>query len=44
MWTHLVKVDLSGLDNLKGFEQRMRADASVKKALKEQGLDKAHAA
>ncbi len=44
MWTHLVKVDLSGLDNLKGFEQRMRADASVKKALKEEGLDKAHAA
>jgi glutathione S-transferase len=44
MWTHLVKVDLSGLDNLKGFEQRMRADAGVKKALREQGLDKARAA
>lgn len=44
MWTHLVKVDLSGLDHLKKFEQRMRADAGVKKALKAQGLDQAHAA
>lgn len=44
MWSHLVKVDLSGLDNLKKFEQRMRGDAGVKKALKDEGLDKAHAA
>lgn len=44
MWSHLVKVDLSGLDNLKKYEQRMRGDAGVKKALKDEGLDKAHAA
>lgn len=44
MWSHLVKVDLSGLDHLKKFEQRMRADAGVKKALKQEGLDQAHAA
>lgn len=44
MWTHLVKVDISGLDHLKAFERRMRADAGVQKALREQGLDKAHAA
>ncbi|MGH8112099.1 MAG: glutathione S-transferase family protein [Rhodanobacteraceae bacterium] len=44
LWSHIVKVDLTGLDNLKKFEQRMRADAGVKKALKAQGLDQAHAA
>ncbi|MGH8117919.1 MAG: glutathione S-transferase family protein [Rhodanobacteraceae bacterium] len=44
MWSHIVKVDLTGLDNLRKFEQRMRADAGVKKALKAQGLDQAHAA
>lgn len=44
MWSHLVKVELSGLDNLKKYEQRMRGDAGVKKALKDEGLDKAHAA
>ncbi|HKT42546.1 MAG TPA: glutathione S-transferase C-terminal domain-containing protein [Rhodanobacteraceae bacterium] len=44
MWTHLVKVDISGLDHLKAFERRMRADAGVRKALTAQGLDKAHAA
>lgn len=43
-WAHIVKVDLAGLDHLKKFEQRMRADAGVKKALKAQGLDQAHAA
>lgn len=44
LWSHIVKVDLTGLENLKKFEQRMRADAGVKKALKAQGLDQAHAA
>jgi len=37
-WTHFVHVDISGLDHLKGFEQRMRADAGVQRALKEQKL------
>lgn len=41
LWSHIVKVDLAGLDNLKRFEQRMRADAGVKKALHVQQLDKA---
>ncbi|HEX5960423.1 MAG TPA: glutathione S-transferase N-terminal domain-containing protein [Rhodanobacteraceae bacterium] len=41
LWTHAVKIDLSGLDNLKKFEQRMHADAGVKKALGAQHLDKA---
>lgn len=40
-WAPAVKVDLSGLDNLKKFGQRMRADPGVKKALKDQGLDQA---
>ncbi|HEU4857465.1 MAG TPA: glutathione binding-like protein [Rhodanobacteraceae bacterium] len=44
MWSHIVKVDLAGLEHLKKFEQAMRADASVQKALKAEGLDKAHAA
>ena len=43
-WAKGVKVDLSGLDNLKKFEQRMRADASVQKALKAERLDQAQAA
>jgi glutathione S-transferase len=43
-WARGVKVDLSGLDNLKQFEQRMRADASVQKALKGERLDQAKAA
>lgn len=43
-WAKGVKVDLSGLDNLKKFEQRMRADAGVQRALKAQGLDQAKAA
>ncbi len=41
LWSHIVKVDLTGLDHLKRFEQRMRADASVKRALSAQHLDKA---
>lgn len=40
-WAHAVKVDLAGLDNLKAFEHRMRADAGVQRALKGQGLDQA---
>lgn len=38
-WSRAVKIDLSGLENLKKFEQRMRADAGVQKALKEERLD-----
>jgi len=41
LWSHIVNVDLTGLDNLKQFERRMRADAGVKKALHAQRLDKA---
>lgn len=40
-WAHGVQVDLSGLGNLKKFEQRMRADAGVQRALKDQKLDQA---
>lgn len=40
-WAKGAKVDLSGLDNLKQFEQRMRADASVQKVLKAERLDQA---
>lgn len=43
-WARGAKVDLSGLDNLRKFEQRMNADAGVQRALKAQGLDQAHAA
>lgn len=43
-WARGVKVDLSGLDNLKKFEQHMRADGGVQRALKTQGLDQAKAA
>lgn len=43
-WAPAVKVDLSGLANLKKFEQRMRADEGVRRALKAQGLDQAKAA
>ena len=42
-WSKAVKVDLSGLENLKEFEQRMRADAGVRKALKDEQLDQVHA-
>lgn len=38
-WAKAVKVDLSGLDHLAKFEQRMRADACVQRALKAEGLD-----
>jgi len=38
-WAKSVKVDLSGLDNLKKFEQRMRADAGVQRVLKAEGVD-----
>lgn len=38
-WCPAVKVDLSGLDNLRQFEQRMRADLGVQKALKGEQLD-----
>lgn len=40
-WSKAVKVDLSGLENLKKFEQRMRADAGVQTALKREQLDQA---
>ncbi len=40
-WAKGVKVDLAGLDNLKKFEQRMRADAGVQRVLKAEGLDQA---
>lgn len=42
-WAKGVHVDLSGLANLAKFEQHMRADHGVQKALKAQGLDQAHA-
>ena len=38
-WARGMKLDLSGLENLKKFEHRMRADAGVQRALKTQGLD-----
>ena len=37
-WAKGSKVDLSGLDNLGKFEQRMRADAGVQKVLKDEGV------
>ena len=40
-WSRGVKIDLSGLEHLKKFEQRMRADPGVQKALKEERLDQA---
>lgn len=40
-WARSVKVDLSGLDNLAKFDQRMRADAGVQKVLKAEGVDQA---
>ncbi len=43
-WAKGTKVDLSGLDNLTRFEQRMRADTCVQNALRTQGLDQAKAA
>jgi glutathione S-transferase len=38
-WAKAIKVDLSGLDNLAKFEQRMRADVGVQNAMKAEGLD-----
>lgn len=43
-WARALHIDLSGLANLAQFEQRMRADAGVQRALKAQGLDQAQAA
>lgn len=40
-WAKAVKIDLSGLENLKRFEQRMRADAGVQKVLRDENLDQA---
>lgn len=41
-WCKAVKVDIAGLENLKKFEARMRADAGVQKALAAEGLDQLH--
>ncbi|MGH8426781.1 MAG: glutathione S-transferase family protein [Gammaproteobacteria bacterium] len=38
-WAKAQKIDLSGLDNLGRFFERMQSDAAVKKVLKEEGLD-----
>src|SRR5699024_5286762 len=38
MWAGFVKVDTAGLNNLQRFEQRMKADDGVQRALKEQKL------
>lgn len=38
-WAKASGIDLSGLDNLAKFEQRMRADAGVQKVLKNEGVD-----
>lgn len=38
LWAGLVNVDLSGLDHIAAFRQRMQADPGVQKALKEEGL------
>ncbi len=38
-WAKGMMVDLSGLDNLERFFQRMHADAAVKKVLQEEGLN-----
>jgi glutathione S-transferase len=40
-WAKGTKVDLSGLDNLAKFEQRMRADAGVQRVLKAEDIDQA---
>ena len=37
-WARAVKVDLSGLDHLHAFFERMRKDPGVQKALEEEGL------
>jgi glutathione S-transferase len=43
-WAKGNKIDLSGLDNLGKFEQRMRADPGVQKVLRDEGIDQAKAA
>lgn len=40
-WAKAVKLDIADLENLKVFEQRMRADAGVQRALQEENLDQA---
>lgn len=37
-WARKMEVDLSGLDNLKAFDQRMAADPGVQAAMKAEGL------
>jgi len=37
-WAKKMEVDLSGLDNLKAFDQRMAADPGVQAAMKAEGL------
>ena len=37
-WAGKMNIDLSGLDNLKAFDQRMSADAGVQAAMKAEGL------
>jgi glutathione S-transferase len=39
-WARGMKIDLSGLDNLARFIERMEADAGVQKVLAEEGLGK----
>lgn len=41
-WAKALKLDMSGLDNLKRFEKNMRADQGVQNALKAQSLDQDH--
>jgi len=38
-WAKAKQVDLSGLDNLAAFSQRMQADVGVQAALQEEGLE-----
>ncbi|WP_394059787.1 glutathione S-transferase family protein [Alcaligenes sp. WGS1538] len=39
-WAHVMKIDLSGLDNLDAFYQRMEQDPAVQTALRAEGLVK----
>jgi glutathione S-transferase len=38
-WARMFEIDLSGLDNLERFFERMQADAAVRKVLSEEGID-----
>lgn len=38
-WAKAMKVDLSGLDQLEAWYQRMQADSGVQKALRDEGLN-----